>query len=175
MGVSPCTAPAPRGGGGGRRPGGVGVVDISLRVETGEGGCSPLPASRHPQWRYPLESRAREFVALRRAALLSKIDGTRLMHESPQMRPPKGPALGQDTPPAHTGRISRYPGSHTAQKKAPFPDQKERNQKEVYIIFSSRCSRKSSPLLISSIFFPPVRMILPELKRRATIFGFSMR
>ena len=42
--------PRPRGGGGGRRPGGVGVTGRTLRVETGEGE-TPSP-SAPPQWRY---------------------------------------------------------------------------------------------------------------------------
>jgi hypothetical protein len=45
--VSPRTAPAPRGGGGGRRPGGVGLR-VSLPGETGEGGLAPSPSAPPP-------------------------------------------------------------------------------------------------------------------------------
>lgn len=44
-----------------------------------------------------------------------------------------------------------------------------------HMIDSSFCSRKSRPRLMSSRFLPPVRMIFPELKRSATIFGSLIR
>jgi hypothetical protein len=46
------TAPAPRGGGGGRRPGGVGDAGI-LKVETGEGAFCPLPVCPTPRGDVP--------------------------------------------------------------------------------------------------------------------------
>ena len=49
--LSPRTAPAPRGGGGGRRPGGVGVTTFFWEWRQGRGE-TPLPVSP-PLWRYP--------------------------------------------------------------------------------------------------------------------------
>jgi len=56
--LSPRTAPAPRGGGGGRRPGGVGSHAPISGGDRG-GGMLPPPRQPHPQWRYPLEIRFR--------------------------------------------------------------------------------------------------------------------
>jgi hypothetical protein len=42
------TAPAPRGGGGGRRPGGVGDANI-LKPETGAGAFAPSPSAPPPE------------------------------------------------------------------------------------------------------------------------------